>query len=335
MTVVTYKSTDSSAPVLTGQSGALITVLDAILVNGYGSKAAAGWTKAFSATNKAVYRMATSGNSGFYLNVQDGAPATAKEARIWGYEAATAQDTGTAPFPTVAQMATGLFARKSNTADSTARAWYCVADNSVFYFFADTGDFTAPAYSLAFAFGDIFSYKSSDAYKCIIMGRDSENTSSVTNERLPSVNTVGSGPAFPTTLTGHYIARSWTGTGASIAVGKHAVAMAMSSSSAGANAVVGAVATASAPSPQVTYPNGPDSALLLSPIWIHHSNAVRGYLKGLWAPCHSQPLSHGDTFSGTGNMSGKTFLALNVKGDNGASQSPNGQIMIETSDTWS
>ena len=48
MTVTIYKSTDSSAPVLRGQGNSLVTVLDAILVNGYGSKASQGWADSFA-----------------------------------------------------------------------------------------------------------------------------------------------------------------------------------------------------------------------------------------------------------------------------------------------
>ena len=50
MTVTVYRSTDASAPVLTGVAGAMKAVLDACLVNGYGAKAAAGWSAPFSAT---------------------------------------------------------------------------------------------------------------------------------------------------------------------------------------------------------------------------------------------------------------------------------------------
>jgi hypothetical protein len=324
MTVRVYKSTDASAPVLSGTVGTLITVLDAILVNGYGALAAAGWSKPYSATNKAVYRMATSGNTGFYLNVQDSGPGAggAREARVWGYEAATAQDTGTNPFPTVAQFATGLFLRKSTTADSTARAWYCVADTSCFYFFVDTGDFTAPAYSFCFAFGDIFSYKASDAYRCMIIARDAENTGSANNERLGGI--ISAAGTWITTLNvGHFLARSWTGIGGALQFGKHATQQAVARIDVGEYPMGGSSA-------QVTYPNGADSALLLSPVWVHHSSCIRGYMKGLWAPCHSQPLGHGDTFSGTGNMSGKSFLALNIKTFGGN----NGQLVVETSDTW-
>jgi hypothetical protein len=83
-----------------------------------------------------------------------------------------------------------------------------------------------------------------------------------------------------------------------------------------------------------SYPNGPDGGLYLSPIWIHHSGSIRGYLKGLWAPCHDRPLNHNDTFSGTGNMAGKSFLVQDIPAwVQNVSQV--GQVHIETSNTWS
>lgn len=325
MTVVTYKSTDASAPVLTGQVNSLVALLDACLVNGYTGKAAAGWTKPYTATNKAVFRMATSGNSGFYLDVDDNGPGAgaAKEARIKGYESMTAVATGTAPFPTVAQIAAGLFLRKSATADATARPWFLIADNSCFYLFVDTGDYTGPNYAMGVMFGDIFSYKSTDAYKCAIIARNLENNATNSYENLSSLITAANGP-LTAQQGGHYIARSWTAVGASIQFAKHSSALV------GINSSVqvppgGAIAL-------VAYPNGPDGALELAPIWCGHDGSVRGYLKGLWSPLHAQPLGHGDTFSGTGNMAGKTFLALNVKSTAGSFQ--NGQFVIETSDTW-
>ena len=71
MTVIVYRWDDPSAPVLSSPSaGSLIGVLDACLVNGYGSKAAAGWTKAFSGTKLAAYRQG--GGSMCYLRIDDG-----------------------------------------------------------------------------------------------------------------------------------------------------------------------------------------------------------------------------------------------------------------------
>ena len=74
MTVTVYLSTDASAPTLDGNVGSLITVLDAVLVNGYGAKAAAGWTKAFSGTNKAAYRNSPSTGTGLFWRIQDDGP---------------------------------------------------------------------------------------------------------------------------------------------------------------------------------------------------------------------------------------------------------------------
>jgi hypothetical protein len=82
------------------------------------------------------------------------------------------------------------------------------------------------------------------------------------------------------------------------------------------------------------YPNGPDGGLYVSPIWVHHSGAVRGYLKGAWAPLHDRPLNHNDTYSGSGNMSGKSFLSQNIPAFI-SSATLAGQVHLETSTTWS
>lgn len=125
-----YRSDDTSAPVITGTAGALLTALDAILVNGYGSNAAAGWTSAYTGTNKRAYRQ----GSGLqhYLRVDD---ADARLARVVGYGAMSDVDTGTNPFPTAAQISGGLYMRKSVSADSTARPWICFATATAFYLF--------------------------------------------------------------------------------------------------------------------------------------------------------------------------------------------------------
>jgi hypothetical protein len=125
-----YRSDDTSAPVITGTAGDLVTALDAILVNGYGSLAAAGWTAPYTGTNKRVYRQ----GSGLqhYLRVDD---ADARLSRVVGYGAMTDVDTGTNPFPTTAQISGGLYMRKSIAASATARPWICFATNTAFYLF--------------------------------------------------------------------------------------------------------------------------------------------------------------------------------------------------------
>jgi hypothetical protein len=327
MAVTFYRSTDTSAPSLTGAVGSLVALLDACLVNGYGSQAAAGWTIAYTATNKRDYKQGT-GSNGYYLDVDDSAPTTAKEARMRGYETMSALATGTQAFPTSAQSSFGDICRKSNTADATARPWYCIADATCFYLFVDTGDFTGPAYSCGFMFGDFFSYKSGDIYNTAIVGRKAENSSSDVDEWLQVINSSANALISTAWPTGHYVDRHWTGVGGSLPFSKFASLLAGLSSGTGGNNTGSSISLCA-------YPNGPDGALELSPLWIGHQGNVRGYLKGLWCPLHFQPCGHGDTFTGTGNMAGKSFLALNMRNSNVAGSGLLGQIVVETSNTWS
>ena len=124
-TPIIYDSTDASAPVIDGQTGSLITALRAILVSGYGAKAAAGWSEPFTAAaNIAVFRNNSTVGSGTYMRIDDAGStaATGKTAVVRNYSAMTALSTGTNPYPSVAQESTGLFIRKSEAATSAARS---------------------------------------------------------------------------------------------------------------------------------------------------------------------------------------------------------------------
>src|SRR6267142_3788080 len=129
-----YSSLDASAPVLSGSAGALLTVLDAILVNGYGSKSAAGWSKPIAnAGSIGSYKNGT-GSTQLGLVINDnGANVTStfKEAWATGWESVAgvgaSVGSGTGQFPTPAQLLTTghVVIRKSLTADATARNWVC------------------------------------------------------------------------------------------------------------------------------------------------------------------------------------------------------------------
>lgn len=296
-----YQSSDASAPVLSGTVGSLVAVLDACLVTGYGAKAGAGWTKPFTGTDKAAFRNST-GGTGFYLRVQDDGPGvgTAKEARITGYESMSDVDTGSAPFPTAAQGVGGIamvVARKSASADATPRDWIVVADAYTFYFFART---EASVSWVAFAFGDFYSIKTTaDAYRCMIIGRQTENSSSGSVDGLDDLTSISSATAAS------FIARTSAGTGGSITMSKHGDATKGSATLLSGN---------------VVYPNTPDSGLYLSPVWICESSTsiVRGRMRGFYQILH--PISSfgdADTFSGANSYSGKTFLILKQSGNVG------------------
>lgn len=133
--VTVYRHDDSSAPVLRGEVGSLIDLLDACLVNGYGVQPAAGWTKAFSGTNKAIYANDDAGGgSGCHVRVDDNAPdddgngdgANAATVRV----GATASDIDTLDYPTDL-----TWLRKSDTNDATARPWILIADGRTWWFY--------------------------------------------------------------------------------------------------------------------------------------------------------------------------------------------------------
>ncbi|RYF39219.1 MAG: hypothetical protein EOO27_49535, partial [Comamonadaceae bacterium] len=105
--------------------------------------AAAGWTKAFSATNVAVYKSTAVGSNGFCYRVDD---TGTLGARVVGYEAMTDAATGVGPFPTAAQMSGGGWWAKSVTANTTGIPWVVAADSRTVLFHAAPGVSANAAY---------------------------------------------------------------------------------------------------------------------------------------------------------------------------------------------
>lgn len=307
MTVTVYRSTDGSAPVLTGAVGALNALLYACLVTGYGAKAAAGWSRAYNdaPNNTSVFRQG--GGPQHYLRVNDNGPGAggAKESRLVGYEAMTTVDAGTNPFPTAAQMANGVFARKSTTADATARAWTLVATDKLFHLFMYAGDTAGRANCLTF--GSAYSIVPSEGYATILIGRDTENTGTTTGDKFQYLSSnISAG------VGGHYMARTYTGVGGSVAVAKWGDYFQAPQSYVGGTG-------------GVTYPLPVDSSLAISPINLGTGGFYRGTLPGVWNPLHVEALVNGDTVDGVGGLSSRTFeVAMLMVG----------QVLIETSDTW-
>jgi hypothetical protein len=324
-----YKSTDGSAPVLSGTVGSLVALLDACLVTGYGAKVAAGWTKPFTGANKAAFQQGIGSNQ-MYLRVQDDAPGAggAREARIVGYETMSDVDTGTNPFPTVAQFTNGMFARKSTSLNATARPWVVVADARTVYWFNQPGDTTTTdlltdSY-VGCGFGEFYSFQINDAYRVFIIGRPTEGV---------GANLIGGGLGLRSanvTLAdiGHYIARGHTGTAGAVQVGIHGDSVKGDQTNLDSAGIV-------------PYTNPSDGGLYLAQQWIHDPTtaptpSLRGRMRGLW--WFLQPLASvndGDTASGgaSGELTGKTFLFL--KRIHGASNvgSNAGLLAIETSNT--
>jgi hypothetical protein len=311
MTVQQYSSLDASAPVLTGETGKLNDLLRAILVDGYGAISGAGWGEAYSdaGTKTKVWRPAAGPRH--YFQVQDNGPGvgTFKEARIRAYVAMSSYNTGTEPFPTVAQAANGQFIRKSTTADATARAWRAVADDQSIYLGVATGD-VANQWFWSF-FGRIRSWKAADAYESAIACQRVENTN------LMTVNNYAFFQAnySLTAVIGIWLPRSYTALGTAV---EGAIAMNQTPGGTSTNAMMG--------SQGISYPNAVDGGILLSQAYLSELNIVRGTFPGLWIPNHAKPILHDDTFTATDGAVTRTFIACNL--------STTGQFMLETSDTW-
>lgn len=153
MTIYALSSADAGAPVLSASAGAMCALLDAVLVNGYGTHPGMGWTIAFTDTNKRAYRM-PAGTSQRYLRVDDTAPSastTAFGAPVEGYDSMTDIDTGLGP---IAVPSPGpIYLQKSNQNTTDAREWRFFSDGQFFLYFPKWVPTTYDA-ALAY-FGDV------------------------------------------------------------------------------------------------------------------------------------------------------------------------------------
>lgn len=308
MTVRVYYSTDAGAPVYSGSVGALIALLNACLVDGYGAKAAAGWTREFTGTDLAVYR--PSAGNRHYLWVDD---TNATSARVRGFEDMTEVSTGTGPFPTDVQLSGGCYTVKSNTASSAARGWVLAADEKRFWLVSAQAANTiagSAAAGLGMFFGDIISAKAGDAYHTLLIAGSGATTGTAQLGALVAALTSNS--------PGHYMARSYTQAGTSVTLGKHTDHAKSSSST-----TIGAGGT--------TYPDPITGGIGIAPVFVHENIATltRGVVPGAWCPTHTLPASPGDTFQGSGGLAGKEFLLVDVSG-----AGSRGRMALEISDTW-
>lgn len=166
MAFTLYQSSDASAPVLDGLATSFIDVIRACLVDGYGSKTAAGWSIVMDdgAATKLVITNASGFGSKWSIN-DDGSTPGAAHARIRMWEAVTDYDTGT-------NGAAPVYVRKSSTTASTARPWFVIADDRFCYFFNAPMNTSGwdNQYSYVHWFGDGVPLNVSDVYFALAGG---------------------------------------------------------------------------------------------------------------------------------------------------------------------
>lgn len=276
--------------------------------------APAGWTKAFSGTNLAAYKITAPEGTGFYLRVDD---TNITVARVRGYETMSDVNTGTGLFPTTADFAgSGLWWSKYNAAGASARPWRIAADDRGFYYF--------PKQHASFEhqgnyFGDILSLKSNDPYACVLRGNtaDRSNTQGGTfGEDLVMADSVRA-------YGGLYIARAVNTLGGAVNIYSAPV---IDTTLSGTH-VTGAVGFA--------YPAPVDNGLLLTPVVLYNTLGFRGYLPGIrFSPqVVNAAFNTGDVVAGSGDMAGKKVTAVRM-GNYISAPSQCGMVFIDHTSDW-
>lgn len=366
-----FRSTDVGMPVLSGTAGALIALLDAVLVNGGATQAVTsltevgttinavipadvtletndwlviagaapagangtfkvtmadsthfsyvgpgslgaitgsityrraplGWTKPFTGANLAAFRAASVPNCPqFYLRVDETGATLGgqKEVAVRGYEAMTDVNTGTGPFPTVAQQTNGLCWRKSLTADATARAWVLIGDGATFYFIPNS-DASAVSGRGNLAFGAFTSFKPSDAYNALLSGWSTFNVTTVSSSLagLAFAQTTGTFTPGSSIYTPRTVSGAVLGAAPVCQINRWGIA----SGSIGSAAASGAVA----------YPSPADGALWVdSTIIMEGTNIARGRPRGMYVNAHTGPVFANDFDTAT-NIAGLPGVTL-------------------------
>ncbi|WP_047472954.1 hypothetical protein [Delftia sp. ZNC0008] len=276
--------------------------------------AALGWAKPFSGTNQAVYRSTDPQSLGMYLYVDD---RTTTAASLRAYENMSAIDTGTGPFPTVAQRADGCWWAKSVSANTTATRWLIAGDSR---FFVDN---TAPATSSTATstaggtrgFGDMLALrKAGDAYACLLCGGTSQsNVTAAPNNG--SLDTASS--------NWYFLPRAVTGLGSSVAPDLRSYAGAVSAGS-GTDSGLG------------VFPSDVDGELKLSQLYLNNApivnNTPRAVVPGYRYVPQSQVAQYFERDSTLIEaISARRLLALPHSGSAGA---PSGYGFIDITGPW-
>lgn len=164
-----YRSTDPGAPQLYGQPGSFAAIMDAVLVDGYGGgadfKAPLGWTRAFTGTNKRVYRNDPELYSGGFIRFED---SNARYVLVDAYAQMTGIDAGTERYePTSVAWA------KADATSTATRKWVVVGTGKCFYVFVwptATGLF-----SWGYLVGDLIMFGPNDIW-CFAYSRTGAST---------------------------------------------------------------------------------------------------------------------------------------------------------------
>lgn len=280
--------------------------------------APAAWEKRFTGTNKAVFRSVAAEALGMHLWVDD---TNAQYMRVRGYEAMSDVDTGTGPFPTLADSASGAAWKKSSVSNSTANKWDLYTDERAFYFcpLSNTGANAAYVGQAAYPFGDLIPYKSGDAFCSWFSGATSDpgTVASYANVFVGNAGGTSASTVFP---------RSYVGVGS--AVRAYPVPLVGSNSN-----------TSGLDNTFGSFPNPVDGALRLSKIVVNEgSNSgasvkVRAEVPGVFY-CAQDGLGNYFSRGDTVVAGGRRYRALSIANSFSSAQSSCGVGFVDITGPW-
>lgn len=259
--------------------------------------AAAGWGKPFSATNIAVYRSADVTSTRFFLRLDD---SPIYNALPRAYETMADANTGTNPFPTVAQQDGSNYKwPRSAQTDSSPQTWAVFANERVFYIALGHYASSYPGAHSLVGFGDFAKVGSNDVFSCFI-GATSTGGPNVPGNSNTELDWQGQGGYI-------YTARDYHGFGGSISHNAYYPVFRLWTTT----------GRSGDPTPtHIPFPNDSDGSVYLTP-WHLCSNAnavYRGRLPGFFSfPQRIGPsnFTNGSRISGVVGYAGKRFAVYN------------------------
>lgn len=288
-----------------------------------------GWEIAFTGTNKRAYRSLNASSNKPYLRVDDGLdPAWttnyAKFAKVTMAEGMSDIDTfvgARAPYdpldPTKNEVGTGSGATAYNgwykwyyakaagnspdtSAPATAnRSWCLVGDDRGFYIFVESIDAGGLGGK---CFTDFASFRQNDQFNTILCAQNAYRTAGDNQAVSDTIAYSNSDNASrflrSQDTTGKVLMRSFLQVGANVNVGFTSL-----------NTNNGQ--TVSGNSTGISWPNGPDYGLILSPVLIKEGSHLRGQMPGMfWIHNDNPTLGHLETVTGVAGYPGRTFVIV-------------------------
>lgn len=275
-----------------------------------------GWEKAFSAANKAVYRSLNTQSARHFYRFDDSGGSGGRNARLVGYADMTDVDTGSAPFPTGAQMSGGLYYPKANANNTNAVPYVFAADDRLVITAINSID--AASYTRTYVvrgFGDLAPLRTDDVACAAVSGTINEG----------DVN--GAARSFAHSNTGYNESRLFlpSALGGSLTP-VDATAYPISgdkSSASGNDSSLGSVTAL--------------SRLLLTQRMVFDGATARARIPAIYH-CPQTALStlatSGDTIVPDGDLPGCVLAVLGVKGQNAVGSTVSGLALLDVTGPW-